>query len=178
MIWCLPSRTFLALAIAALGLTAACVPLISAAPVPVSAHKKHHATSSHTEAGKQPSRSTTNGKSARSRTRSNIRAYSGPRLDSARRAALIERIGDELKTPASQTINYASALNDFYAQLEAHQSESTHATPQEAGELEAGTDATVQSGTVRVLQFGDSHTAADMFTGEARRVFQEQFGNG
>jgi len=29
-----------------------------------------------------------------------------------------------------------------------------------------------------VLQFGDSHTAADMFTGEARRVFQEQFGNG
>ncbi len=32
--------------------------------------------------------------------------------------------------------------------------------------------------TVRVMQFGDSHTAADMFTGEARRVFQEQFGNG
>ncbi len=31
---------------------------------------------------------------------------------------------------------------------------------------------------MRVLQFGDSHTAADMFTGEARRLFQEQFGNG
>ena len=36
----------------------------------------------------------------------------------------------------------------------------------------------LQTSTVRVMQFGDSHTAADMFTGEARRVFQEQFGNG
>ena len=29
-----------------------------------------------------------------------------------------------------------------------------------------------------MLQFGDSHTAADVFTGEARRILQEKFGNG
>jgi len=28
------------------------------------------------------------------------------------------------------------------------------------------------------MQFGDSHTAADIFTGEARRVFHQQFGDG
>jgi lysophospholipase L1-like esterase len=32
--------------------------------------------------------------------------------------------------------------------------------------------------TVRVLQFGDSHTAADMFTGRMRILLQQRFGNG
>jgi lysophospholipase L1-like esterase len=32
--------------------------------------------------------------------------------------------------------------------------------------------------TVRILQFGDSHTAADLFTGELRTVLQTRFGNG
>ena len=31
---------------------------------------------------------------------------------------------------------------------------------------------------VRVIQFGDSHTAADMFTGALRTLFQDKFGNG
>ena len=31
---------------------------------------------------------------------------------------------------------------------------------------------------VRILQIGDSHTAADFFTGELRRIFQARFGNG
>jgi len=31
---------------------------------------------------------------------------------------------------------------------------------------------------VRILQIGDSHTAADFFTGEARRILQARFGNG
>ena len=31
---------------------------------------------------------------------------------------------------------------------------------------------------VRILQIGDSHTAADFFTGELRRVLQERFGDG
>jgi lysophospholipase L1-like esterase len=170
----LPSRTFAALAIAALYLAAACVPLLYAAPVPVSAHKKHHAaTSSHAGTGKQTVHPTAKGKGARSRSRSSIHAYAGPRLDPARRAALIERIGDELKEPASQAIAYASALNGFYAHLEAHQAEAPLTSQPVAGTTDPS-----QSGTVRVLQFGDSHTAADMFTGEARRVFQEQFGNG
>ena len=35
-----------------------------------------------------------------------------------------------------------------------------------------------QAATVRVLQFGDSHTAADMFTGAVRAQLQTRFGNG
>ena len=179
MIACRLLRTLSALAIAALCLAAGLDRPIFAAPVPVSAHKKHHAAaSSHAGTGKGAVRSTAKGKSARSRSHAGVRAYAAPRLDPARRSAIIERIGDDLKAPASQTIAYASALNDFYAQLELHQSESPQTSPQGTGQPDVGTAGASQFGTVRVLQFGDSHTAADMFTGEARRVFQEQFGNG
>lgn len=58
----------------------------------------------------------------------------------------------------SSAISYPSALDTFYQALADHQND--------------------PSSTLRVLQFGDSHTAADMFTGEARRVFQGQFGDG
>ncbi len=34
-----------------------------------------------------------------------------------------------------------------------------------------------QSGTVRIFQFGDSHTAADLFTGALRNLFQTRFGD-
>jgi len=85
-------------------------------------------------------------------------------LDPARKAELVEEIGTGLKEPPPQAIAYTSALDGFYSQLESHET--------------ALNDTGPQTGTVRVLQFGDSHTAADMFTGEARRVFQDQFGNG
>jgi len=179
MIGRLPSRVFPALAVAALSLAPVFHSSIFATPVPASAHKKHHpAAPNHAGGGKQTVRPTGKSKAAPSRSRSSVRAYAAPRLDPERRAALIERIGDELKAPASQTIAYASALNDFYAQLELHESESLQTGPQGTGQPDLGTTAASKSGTVRVLQFGDSHTAADMFTGEARRVFQEQFGNG
>lgn len=35
-----------------------------------------------------------------------------------------------------------------------------------------------KSSEVRILQFGDSHTAADMFTGALRTLFQSKFGDG
>lgn len=34
-----------------------------------------------------------------------------------------------------------------------------------------------QPRTVRILQYGDSHTAADLFTGHLRRYFQDDFGD-
>jgi lysophospholipase L1-like esterase len=135
--------------------------LLSAAP----AKKKHHAPAPHqsTVKGRQSERTTT-GKATRSHRRTRARYSAGPRIDPAHKAALVEEIGTRLKEPAAKAIAYASALDGFYAQLASHESSVN------ASEL--------QTGTVRVLQFGDSHTAADMFTGEARRVFQEQFGNG
>lgn len=172
-----PSRVLVAIAV--LCLATACLPLLASAPLPFAAHKKHHAASSSPAgSGKQTVRPTAKGKTARSRSHSSVHAYAAPRFAPERRAALIERIGDELKAPAQQPIAYPSALNGFYAQLEAHQSETPRTSQPATGQPEAGAADPSQSGTVRVLQFGDSHTAADMFTGEARRVFQEQFGNG
>ena len=39
-------------------------------------------------------------------------------------------------------------------------------------------EADPKAGLVRILQFGDSHTAADMFTGALRTLFQTRFGDG
>lgn len=97
--------------------------------------------------------------SARSRAHASV-----PRLDPAHRAEQVEQISTRLKQPAPQVLSYETALDGFYAQLASHENQ------QRAGA--AATD------TVRVLQWGDSHTAADMFTGEARHVFQLQFGDG
>lgn len=65
--------------------------------------------------------------------------------------ALEEGLGIPLENPA--------ALVPFFEQLYRHQQ----------GEL---------PGPVRVLQYGDSHTAADEFSGELRMLFQASFGNG
>ena len=39
-------------------------------------------------------------------------------------------------------------------------------------------EAEPSSGVVRMIQFGDSHTAADLFTGALRTLFQTKFGDG
>jgi len=96
------------------------------------------------------------------RSRTRTRYAASPRIDNAHRAALIEQISAQLKKPPPDVIAYDSALDGFYAQLQSHEAESK----------------SVQTSTVRILQFGDSHTAADMFTGEARHLFQQQFGDG
>lgn len=90
--------------------------------------------------------------------------YYSVHVSPARRAQMVEEIGDTLKDPPDHAIAYDSALDGFFAQLASYES-ATH-----NGEK--------PTSTVRVLQWGDSHTAADMFTGEARRVFQQQFGDG
>jgi lysophospholipase L1-like esterase len=104
------------------------------------------------------------GSAAHSRARTRVHYYAGTHIDPARKAALIEEISAQLKEPPAKAIANSTALDGFYAQLASHEA--------------AQKDADPQTNTVRVMQFGDSHTAADMFTGEARRVFQEQFGNG
>jgi hypothetical protein len=137
----------------------------------VSTKKKHHPTATAQTTAqrvirKAPAQSAkaVKGKAARTRTHARVRYLAGARLDSAHKAALIEEIGTRLKEPVEKPIAYGSALDGFYAQLASHEA--------------ALKDPGPHTDTVRVLQFGDSHTAADMFTGEARRVFQEQFGNG
>ncbi len=79
-------------------------------------------------------------------------------VDPVSRLDTISNIATTLSR-GSSAISYPSALARFFATLAEHQQDPA-------------------TSTVRVLQFGDSHTAADMFTGEARRVLQRQFGNG
>jgi lysophospholipase L1-like esterase len=59
-------------------------------------------------------------------------------------------------------IEFPAQLDPFFVQLQA---------------LEAA-ESTGRPDTLRILQFGDSHTAADMFTGRMRSLFQAHFGNG
>jgi lysophospholipase L1-like esterase len=143
-------------ALAALALLPAC------AQTPAPAAKKK--TTSHASTSSAHSHSARSAHSMTARRRSSRAHYYAPHLDPARRAALVEEIGARLKEPAPHPIANEDALDGFYAQL-ASREEEQH----------AGDPAT---GTLRVLQWGDSHTAADEFTAEARRVFQVQFGDG
>src|ERR1700734_2004887 len=76
----------------------------------------------------------------------------------ATREVMTDHIERELATPRVGIEN-PRALAGFFDQL--HQ-------------LEAGPKSTL----VRVIQFGDSHTAADVFTGALRTLFQSKFGDG
>ncbi|NYF78330.1 GDSL-type esterase/lipase family protein [Granulicella arctica] len=82
------------------------------------------------------------------------------------RLSAVDRVQADLTETASSPFLYPGALHDFFKALEAQQSERT------AGEASSATS------TVRILQFGDSHTAADIFTGELRARMQQQFGDG
>lgn len=47
-----------------------------------------------------------------------------------------------------------------------------------AGEFGAQRKAARKAENIRIVQIGDSHTAADFFTGGARRLLQQRYGNG
>lgn len=76
----------------------------------------------------------------------------------ASREVLIDRIQSSLASPKIGIEN-PRALRPFFDQL--HQLEIDP-----------------KSQLVRVIQFGDSHTAADVFTGALRTLFQQKFGDG
>lgn len=70
-----------------------------------------------------------------------------------------EFVKHSLEAGMARPAENPAALIPFFEQLYRHQQ----------GEL---------PGPVRVLQYGDSHTAADEFSGELRMLFQASFGNG
>ena len=151
-----PLECWRAAGVFALMLVSACA--VSSATSPVK--KKHRApAAAHSTARirKAPA-----AKNSAPRRRVHVR-YTTP-ANPLRRAALVAEIGERLKDPPAHPIAYNSALDGFYSQLASHE------TSAHANEL--------QTGTIRVLQFGDSHTAADMFTGEARHMIQQRFGDG
>ena len=141
--------------------------VLSAGTTTTTKKQSSTAPTSSSAKSRKSTRSSTSRRASSSYTHTARRArvrYSSVRVDPARRAELVVEIGGRLKDPPTHAIANGPALDSFYAQL-------------------ASYEASMQGGqkptdTLRVLQWGDSHTAADMFTGEARRIFQAQFGDG
>lgn len=82
-----------------------------------------------------------------------------PRVSAAARAEATEGVNDKVTDGASIPVENAAALIPFFEQLYRHQH----------GEM---------TGPLRVLQYGDSHTAADEYTADLREHFQQSFGDG
>jgi lysophospholipase L1-like esterase len=80
-------------------------------------------------------------------------------VNTKRRAEAHEAVYEHVATGADIPVENAAALIPFFEQLYRHQE----------GEL---------PGPLRILHYGDSHTAADEWTGEMRTKFQEKFGDG
>ncbi|MGP8250531.1 MAG: GDSL-type esterase/lipase family protein [Terracidiphilus sp.] len=151
----------------ALAALLAFAPLLPSQTTAKASTKKHTpATTKHAPATTSKARTSHSAHSAATRShhrRTRVRYYV-QRVDPARRAEMVEDITDRLKQPEDRAIAFSSSLDGFFADLAAYQ--------------DSRKDGAAPTSTLRVLQWGDSHTAADMFTGEARRVFQDQFGDG
>jgi hypothetical protein len=85
-------------------------------------------------------------------------------VNPAVRLNAVTRVEASLSESAGSPFLYPGALHHFFEALDEEQDEhGAGAAPER---------------TVRILQFGDSHTAADIFTGKMRASLQEQFGDG
>ncbi len=87
------------------------------------------------------------------------RAPRAPKVSAATRAEATEGVEEKVANGASIPVENPGALIPFFEQLYRHQS----------GSL---------GGPLHMLQYGDSHTAADEWTGDLRDLFQQKFGDG
>ena len=82
-----------------------------------------------------------------------------PRVSASARMEANEGVFQKVSTGAALPIENAGTLIPFFEQLYRHQK----------GDI---------AGPLRILHYGDSHTAADEWTGDLRNRFQEKFGDG
>lgn len=87
------------------------------------------------------------------------RVPKGPPVSPATRAEATQGVNEKVVTGATIPVENPAALVPFFEQLYRHQN----------GEL---------PGPLKVMHYGDSHTAADEWTGDLRGHFQEMFGDG
>jgi lysophospholipase L1-like esterase len=114
--------------------------------------KKKYVSSSGRPAAKK-AKSTAKKAPARSKT-----AKAAP-VSAKRRATAHDYVFKTVADSADIPVENAAALIPFFEQLYRHQ----------RGEI---------AGPLRILHYGDSHTAADEWTGDLRNHFQEKFGDG
>ncbi|MFM2125818.1 MAG: hypothetical protein RL328_2269 [Acidobacteriota bacterium] len=119
-------------------------------PAAFSAQKASSAKS----AAKKPAAKKSTGKKTTAKKSTAKAAAKAPASKSA-----TEFVAQAIEAGLALPIENPAGLVPFFEQLYRHQ----------RGEL---------PGPVRVLQYGDSHTAADEFSGELRMLFQASFGNG
>ncbi len=87
-----------------------------------------------------------------------VRRYPPPRVSASLRAASLQKVALGLDQRPDPVIDRPGALVPFFERLY---------------RLSTG-----ESSTVHILHFGDSHTAADDWTGALRDLFQARFGDG
>src|SRR5271170_173613 len=122
-------------------------------------HKsKHSSKPSTTKSTPTSSTSIASTKTTHTASTTSVALRTTPPVLVGSREAITDRIMHSLASERVGIEN-ARALHPFFDQL--HQ-------------LEADPKAQL----VRVIQFGDSHTAADVFTGALRTLFQQKFGDG
>jgi lysophospholipase L1-like esterase len=91
--------------------------------------------------------------------RRRVTAPRAPRVSAATRLEANEGVFQKVSTGATIPVENAGTLIPFFEQLYRHQK----------GDI---------PGPLRILHYGDSHTAADEWTGDLRNRFQEKFGDG
>jgi lysophospholipase L1-like esterase len=94
-----------------------------------------------------------------SATRRRIRTPQAPKVSAATRLEANQGVFQKVSTGATLPVENAGTLIPFFEQLYRHQK----------GDI---------PGALRILHYGDSHTAADEWTGDLRNRFQEKFGDG
>jgi lysophospholipase L1-like esterase len=158
------SRT-LVLVIAALGCAAvspAAAPADSTKPAPKKrVKKKHYRSSSGGPTNTASATSQSSKRTIRAKLASIRRKVipKGPPVSVRTRQEAHEGVFEKVANAANLPIENAAALVPFFEQLYRHQQ----------GEL---------PGPLTILHYGDSHTAADEWTGDLRAHFQEKFGDG
>jgi lysophospholipase L1-like esterase len=133
----------------------------AAKPYKTKSKSRKTKSSAHTASSRSTSTTTTAASATRTPTptaHSKTVALRTTSTSLANREVLTDHIEQNLATPRVGIEN-PHALAYFFDQL--HQLE-----------------ADPKSQLVRIIQFGDSHTAADVFTGALRTLFQEKFGDG
>ena len=131
-------------------------PKAAKAPAAAPSKKKRYRSSSAAVTGKTPPKP-----GVKSRIASVRRKVipKGPPVSARTRAEAHEGVFQKVAQGADVPVENAAALVPFFEQLYRHQ----------LGEL---------SGPLRILHYGDSHTAADEWTGDLRSRFQGKFGDG
>jgi len=152
-----------------IALVAAAAVAVAVQPAKSSASKK---TPSKTASKKSPGKKkyvSSSGKASTSKKSSPVKTVTKkvtrkivparPAVSAKARAAAHDDVFQTVASRADLPVENAAALIPFFEQLYRHQ----------RGEV---------AGPLRILHYGDSHTAADEWTGDLRTRFQEKFGDG